>query len=315
MTIARIAALLLAALVAAPAGAASYPDKNIQYIIAFVPGGESDVMARWQQTVFRKKHKNEMIVVNKAGAGGGLAWSMLNSLSPDGYSVVGVNLPHIVLQPLEGTVQYKTPDITPVYWFHYTADALVVAADGPYKTFADLVKAGKANPGKLTFGGSATFSANHLAHEKFNLYTGVKSTYVPFKGTGELVTAILGQHITGGLSYVPLALQQKTRIRMLAVALDKRHPEFPDVPTFKELGYKWVDGAYRGVAVPKSTPMETRKKVSDLFADLNKDPDVLKWMADGGFEVVDIPYDKNDAFMKSRSKEYMEVAKYMGLLK
>jgi tripartite-type tricarboxylate transporter receptor subunit TctC len=309
-----IAALLLALTPAAPAWAV-YPDKNIQYVIAFVPGGESDVMARWQQTVFRKKHKSEIVVVNKPGAGGGLAWSMLNSMSADGYSVVGVNLPHIVLQPMEGTVQYKTTDITPVYWFHYTADALVVAADGPYKTFADLVKAGKANPGKLTFGGSATFSANHLAHEKFDLYTGVKSTYVPFKGTGELVTAILGKHITGGLSYVPLALQQKQRIRMLAVALDKRHPEFPDVPTFKELGYKWVDGAYRGVAVPKSTPMETRKKVSDLFADLNKDPDVLKWMAEGGFEVVDIPYDKNDAFMKSRSKDYMEIAKLMGLLK
>ena len=314
----RIFGLLIAmtlSLVAVPPIAAAYPDKNIQYIIAFVPGGESDVMARWQQTVFRKKHKNEMVVVNKAGAGGGLAWSMLNSLSPDGYSVVGINLPHIVLQPLEGTVQYKTSDITPVYWFHYTADALVVAADGPYKTFADLVKAGKASPGKLTFGGSATFSANHLAHEKFNLYTGVKSTYVPFKGTGELVTAILGKHISGGLSYVPLALQQKSRMRMLAVALDKRHPEFPDVPTFKELGYKWVDGAYRGVAVPKSAPVETRKKVSDLFAALNKDPDILKWMADGGFEVVDIPYDKNDAFMKARSKEYLEIAKVMGLLK
>jgi tripartite-type tricarboxylate transporter receptor subunit TctC len=311
----RLLTVLLLALLATAPAAGAYPDKNLQYIIAFVPGGESDVMARWQQTVFRKKYKNEIVVVNKPGAGGGLAWSMLNSLSPDGYTVVGCNLPHIVLQPLEGTVQYKTTDITPVYWFHYTADALVVAADGPYKTFGDLVKAGKAKPGELSFGGSATFSANHLAHEKFNLYTGVKSTYVPFKGTGELVTAILGKHITGGLSYVPLALQQKARIRMLAVALDQRHPAFPDVPTFKELGYKWVDGAYRGVAVPKSTPLETRKKVSDLFAELNKDPDILKWMAEGGFEVVDIPYDKNEAFMKARSKEYMEIAKLMGLLK
>lgn len=310
----RLLVILLAAIVGAPA-IAEYPDKNIQYVIPFVPGGESDVMARWQQTVYRKKHRNEIVVVNKPGAGGGLAWSMLNSMSPDGYSVVGCNLPHIVLQPLEGTVQYKTSDITPVYWFHYTADALVVAADGPYKTFADLVKAGKAKPGELSFGGSATFSANHLAHEKFDLYTGVKSTYVPFKGTGELVTAILGKHITGGLSYVPLALQQKARIRMLAVALDKRHPAFPDVPTFKELGYQWVDGAYRGVAVPKSAPLETRKKVSDLFAELNRDPDILKWMAEGGFEVVDIPYDKNDAFMKSRSVEYLKIAKLMGLLK
>ena len=160
-----------------------------------------------------------------------------------------------------------------------------------------------------------TFSANHLAHEKFNLYTGVKSTYVPFKGTGELVPAVLGKHVTGAMNYVPIALQQRGRMRMLAVALEKRHPSFPDVPTFKELGYKWVDGAYRGVAVPKSTPREVQKRVSDMMAELNKDPQILKWMADGGYEVVDIPYDRNTAFMKERGKEYMEIARHMGLLK
>jgi len=312
---ATVAILAAAALLPVAAGAQGYPQKNVQYIVPFVPGGESDVMARWQQTVFRNKYKHELLVVNRPGAGGGLAWSQLNSMTPDGYTVVGCNLPHIVLQPLEGTVQYKTEDITPVYWFHYTADALLVAADSPYKTFADLVKAGKAKPDSLTFGGSATFSANHLAHEKFNLYTGVKSTYVPFKGTGELVTAVMGKHITGAMSYVPAALQQKGRMRMLAVALEKRHPEFPDVPTFKELGYKWVDGAYRGVAVPKSTPIEARRQVSDMMAALNKDPQILKWMADGGFEVVDIPYDRNAAFMKERSKDYLEVAKRMSLVK
>jgi putative tricarboxylic transport membrane protein len=307
--------LLGLAFAAAAVAAQGYPEKNVQYIIPFVPGGESDVMARWQQAVFRNKYKHELIVVNKPGAGGGLAWSQLNGMSADGYTIMGCNLPHIVLQPLEGQVQYKTADITPAYWFHYTADAIVVAADGPYKTFADLVKAGKAKPGELTFGGSATFSANHLAHEKFNLYTGVKSTYVPFKGTGELVQAVIGKHLSGAMSYVPVAMQQKGRIRMVAVALEKRHPEFPDVPTFKELGYRWVDGAYRGVAVPKSTPRDAQKKVSDMMAALNKEPQILKWMRDGGFEVVDIPYDRNAEFMKDRGKEYMEIAKHMGLLK
>ena len=297
------------------AGAQGYPQKNVQYIIPFVPGGESDVMARWQQTIFRNKYKHDLIVINKPGAGGGLAWSQLNSLSADGYTIMGCNLPHIVLQPLEGQVQYKTADITPVYWFHYTADAIIVAADAPYKSLADLVKAGKAKPDSLTFGGSATFSANHLAHEKFNLYSGVKSTYVPFKGTGELVAAVIGKHVTGAMSYVPLAMQQKGKVRMLAVALEKRHPGFPDVPTFKELGYNWVDGAYRGIAVPRSTPRDTQKSVSDMMATLNKDPQILKWMADGGFEVVDIPYDKNAAFMAERSKEYLEIAKRMGLVK
>jgi len=309
------AALVPPALPAQSLPAQAYPSKNVQYIIPFVPGGESDVMARWQQTVFRDKYKHELIVVNKPGAGGGLAWSLLNGMTADGYTIMGCNLPHIVLQPLEGQVQYKTEDITPAYWFHYTADAIIVGAGSPYKTFGDLVKAGKAKPDSLTFGGSATFSANHLAHEKFNLYTGVKSTYVPFKGTGELVAAVIGNQLTGAMSYVPLALQQKGRMRMLAVALENRHPAFPDVPTFKELGYRWVDGAYRGVAVPKSSPVEARRSVSGMMAALNKEPQILKWMADGGFEVVDIPYDRSAAFVKERTKDYMEVAKRMGLLK
>jgi tripartite-type tricarboxylate transporter receptor subunit TctC len=317
MKTARLATLALGFLAAAlvsPAWAA-YPEKNVQYIIPFVAGGESDIMARWQQVMFRKKYKSELLVINKPGAGGGLAWSQLNSFSPDGYTIVGCNLPHIVLQPLEGQVQYKTEDITPAYWFHYTADALIVASDSPYKTFADLVKAGKAKPGELNFAGSATFSANHMAHEKLNMYAGFKSVYVPFKGTGELIQSVIGKHVTGAMSYVPLALSQRGKMRMLAVALDKRHPAFPDVPTFKELGFPWVDGAYRGVAVPKSTPLAVQKQVSDMMAELNKDPDILKWMAEGGFEVVDIPYDKNAAFMKSRSKEYLQVAKLMGLSK
>jgi tripartite-type tricarboxylate transporter receptor subunit TctC len=315
MTRPFLIALAVLAAAGGPAAAQTYPQKNVQYIIPFVPGGESDVMARWQQTIFRLKYKHEMIVVNRPGAGGALAWTQLNHLTPDGYTIVGINLPHIVLQPLEGQVQYKTADITPAYWFHYTADAIIVATDSPYKTFGDLVKAAKAKPGTLTFGGSATFSANHLAHEKFNLYAGVTSTYVPFKGTGELVPAVLGKHVTGAMNYVPVVLQQRGRMRMLAVALNKRHPEFPDVPTFRELGIKWVDGAYRGVAVPKSTPPDARKRVSDMMAVLNKDPQILKWMADGGYEVVDIPYDKNAAFMKERSTEYLEIAKRMGLLK
>jgi tripartite-type tricarboxylate transporter receptor subunit TctC len=317
MQSARLAMLALGFLAAAavPAAWAAFPEKNVQYIIPFVAGGESDVMARWQQVVFRKKYNHELLVVNKPGAGGGLAWSQLNSYSPDGYTIVGCNLPHIVLQPLEGQVQYKTEDITPAYWFHYTADALIVAADSPYKTFADLVKAARAKPGELTFAGSATFSANHVAHEKLNLYGGFKSVYVPFKGTGELIQAVIGKHLTGAMTYVPLALQQRGRMRMLGVALEKRHPAFPDVPTFKELGFPWVDGAYRGVAVPKSTPREVQKQVSDMMAMLNKDPDILKWMAEGGFEVVDIPYDKSAAFMKGRSKAYLEAAKLMGLAK
>lgn len=310
-----ISMLAAAAACAVPPSAWAYPDKPVQYIIAFSAGGESDVMARWQQIVFRKLYNKDMIILNKPGAGGGLAWSQINSQPPDGHTIVGINLPHIVLQPMEGQVQYKTEDITPVYWFHYTADAIIVPSSSPYKTFGELVKAAKAAPGKLTFAGSGTNSANHLAHEKFNVLAGVKSTYIPFKGTGDLLASVAGNHVDGAMSYMPLAIQQKGKMRLLAVALDKRHPAFPDVPTFKELGFNWVDGAYRGVGVPKATPPNVQKKVSDMMAALNRDPGILKQMADGGFEVVDIPVEKNAAFMQVRTREYIEIARRMGLVK
>src|SRR5256885_286985 len=99
-----------------------------------------------------------------------------------------------MLKTLEGQVQYKTEDITPVFWFHYTPDALVVREDSPIRTFADFVKAAKADPGKLSLGGSGTNSANHAAHERLNARFGIKTLYVPYKGTGDMTTSVIGGH-------------------------------------------------------------------------------------------------------------------------
>ena len=137
-------ALSVATALTATTSFAQFPDRQINYIIPFVPGGESDIAARLQGKVAAKLTGKDFVVQNKAGAGGALAWGQLNSMPGDGYTVVGSNLPHLILQPLEGQVQYKTEDITSVFFFHYTPDALVVALDSPYKTFADLVNAAKA---------------------------------------------------------------------------------------------------------------------------------------------------------------------------
>jgi tripartite-type tricarboxylate transporter receptor subunit TctC len=221
----------------------------------------------------------------------------------------------MVLQPLEGQVQYKTDDITPTYWFHYTPDAIVVANESPIKTFQDLVKLAKAQPTKLTLAGSGTNSANHAAHEKLDIVAGIQTTYVPFKGTGDLTTAVIGQHVTGAMSYSAFAINASTKVRALAVALDKRHPLLPDVPTFKELGLDWIDGAYRGIGMPKSTTPEARKRMSDLWAALNNDPEMKDLAFKSGFELINIGTDKMDAFMRERAKAYLEVAKRLGLTK
>ena len=290
------------------------PDKNVQYWQAFPPGGESDISGRHQQMVLKKKCPAiDTILQYKAGAGGALMWSQMNALPGDGVNVVGVNLPHIVFQPIEGQVQYQTADVTPVFWFHYTPDALVVPDASPHKSFADFIAAAKANPGKLSLAGSGLNSANHGAHERLNAAFGVKSIYVPFRGTGDLTTAVLGSQVDGAMSYTAFAINNKGKVRALAVAMDKRHPLLPDVPTFKELGVDWVDGAYRGIGVPKSTPPEVRKRLSDLWAALNNDAEMKELAAKSGFELVNVGVDQMDAFMREKTKLYTEGAQRLGL--
>ena len=310
----RVLCALTLALLAPLAVAQNCPDKNVLYWQAFPPGGESDLSARHQQIVLKKKCPSiDTVIQYKAGAGGGLMWAQMNALPGDGLNIVGVNLPHIVLQPLEGQVQYKTQDITPVYWFHFTPDTLVVAEQSPVKTFADFIKAAKADPGKFSLGGSGLNSANHAAHERLNAAFDVKTNYIPFKGTGDMTTSVLGGQVDGAMSYTAFAINNKTKVRALAVAMEKRHPLLPDVPTFRELGVNWVDGAYRGIGMPKSTPPDARKRMSDLWAALNDDTEMKTLAAKSGFELINVGVDQMDAFMKDKTRIYTDSAQALGL--
>jgi tripartite-type tricarboxylate transporter receptor subunit TctC len=305
---------LCVALLAPWAAAQPCPEKNVLYWQAFPAGGESDIAARHQQLVLKKKCPAiETIVQYKPGAGGGLLWAQLNNLPADGFNVAGINLPHIVFQPLEGEVQYRTEDITPVFWFHYTPDALVVPEASPYRSLADFVKAAKAAPGKMSLGGSGLNSANHAAHERLDAVFGVKTIYVPYKGTGDMTTAVLGSQIDGAMSYTAFAINNKGKVRALAVAMEQRHPLLPDVPTFRELGVDWVDGAYRGIGVPKNTPPEARRRLSELWAALNSDPEMKALAAKSGFELINVGSEQMDAFMKDKIRVYTDGAKALGL--
>ncbi len=304
----------VAASMALPAHAA-YPDKPVRYLIAFAPGGESDIAARLQQNVWRRKFNQELVVESKPGAGGALAWSQLNTFPGDGYTIMGTNLPHIVLQPLEGNVQYKTEDITNVHFFQYTPDGIVVRNESPFKTYQDLVAAAKERPGTLNFAGSGSNSANHAAHARLNAATGIKTTYVAFKGTGDLLSSLLGGHVDGAISYSSLALAQKSKTRLLAVATPQRLSYFPDVPTFRELGIDWVDGAYRGIGVPKSTPEDIRRRLSEIVSEINRDAEFRAKMTEQGMELVDITYERMPAFLEERKRAYVDSAKLLGLVK
>ena len=308
-------AIAFAALGVGSVLAADFPSKPIDYIIPFNAGGESDISARFQQSVWEKHAGKPVVIQYMAGAGGAQAWSKLNGMEADGHTIMGINLPHTVLQPMIKDVGYKTDDLTPVHYFHYTPNAIFVPKDSKFKTLKDLVDFAKANPGVVTFAGSGSNSANHLAAAQFNELAGIKTTYIPFSGTGPAITALVGSQTLAGFNYAPSGIKQGDAIRMLAVASEERMPAFPDVPTFKELGYDLVGGAYRGVSVPKGTSDDIRKKVSDLIAAINADPEFRKKMEAGGFVLTDVTYDKVGAFVESKKAEYAKAAELLGLKK
>jgi tripartite-type tricarboxylate transporter receptor subunit TctC len=313
----KIRKFLLAAFGAMVVGGAfaAYPEKSINYIIAFNPGGESDVSARLQQPFFKKYTAQDVAIQYKAGAGGAAAWSQLNSMPGDGYTIMGTNLPHIVLQPLEKDVGYKTEELANVFFFHYTPDAIVVTADSPYKTLKDFVEAAKKAPGTITYSGSGTNSANHLAQQRFDELAGIKTTYVPFSGTGPSNTALLGKQVSAAMSYSTVGMMLGDKVRVLALATEKRMRVFPDSPTFKELGYDLVGGAYRGIAVPKDTPANVKREVSDLIGKINRDPEFIKKMEDAGFVMADVDVDQMPKFMASMQQRYEDIARAMGIIK
>lgn len=313
-TVTTLFAGLLVTLPMSAALAEDFPVKPMTYIIPFNAGGESDISARFQQSEWENVTGQQTVVQYQPGAGGAQAWSQLNSLPGDGYTVMGINMPHTVLQPLAGSVGYATEDLTPVHYFHYTPNAIFVTKDSEFKELSDLLDYAKSNPGLVTFAGSGSNSANNLAAVQLNNIADVLTTYVPFSGTGPSITAILGGQTTAGFNYATSGVSQGDELRMLAVAAAERMPAFPDVPTFKELGMDIVGGAYRGVAVPSSTSEEMRQKISDIVASINKQPAFVEKMESGGFVLTDIGYDAMDSFTKARIEEYTEGAKALGII-
>ncbi len=294
--------------------AEGWPEGPINYVIPFGYGGESGITARLQLPVFKSLTGYDLVIAHKPGGGGAVVWSELNDMPSDGSTIVGINLPHIIIQPARGA-GYKTEDIAAVYLFHYTPNAVIVAEDSPYQTLADLIKDAKSRPKELQFSGSGKGTANHLAQVRFDKTAGIETKYWGFKGTGESIAALLSGKVDAAWGYTTVAMKYKDDVRVLGVAMEKRHPNIPDAPTFREIGIDMNDGAYRGIAVPGNTPEKTRQDISDLFAKLNQDPNYVGRKEALGFVPLDVPYADLPAFMAKRTKEYRDLARRAGLIR
>ncbi|MFN2349663.1 MAG: Bug family tripartite tricarboxylate transporter substrate binding protein [Thioalkalivibrio sp.] len=293
---------------------AEWPQGDVTYITNFNPGGESDMTARMQESTFRKVTGHGFIYQYRVGAGGAAGWAQLNRITSDGSAMMGINTPHIFLQPLAGNVGYKTEDVNVVYIFQLTPYALIVPADSPIKDLDDYIARAKASPGTITVAGTGTNSAPHVAKESFDHHADIKTTYIPFTGTAAASAALLGRQVQAQWAFTTVGVEQGERVRLLGVAMEERHPLFPDVPTFKEKGIDFTGGARRGVAVPNGVSEAMRQEMSDVFAKVNQDPDLRKRMEDAGYVLLDIPYSQMAEYTRKLSEDYQQVARLLGMI-
>ncbi len=252
-----------------------YPEKNVVYQITFNPGGGSDIRARQQQPELEADLGVKIPIQYKPGGGGSLGWAELVKKKPDGYFMSGINIPHIILQPLaRDNAGYKTEQIEPVILFQQIPFGITVMADSPFKTLEEMIAYAKENPGAVTIGGSGTWDATHIAHLQFEKMAGVKFTYVPHKGGKPKQTALLGGHTMASWFGVSEWLPYGDKVRNLAVATEEPVETNPDLATFKSLGYDLYSSVYHGVGVPAGTPPEVVARLEQSFTKIANDPEV-----------------------------------------
>jgi len=286
-----------------------FPSHQITYMVCFDPGGQSDREARRQAPLLEKFLGQKVIIDYKIGGGGALGWRELTKAKPDGYTMAGFNIPHVILQPLQQDVGYKTEQIVPVFIFHKTPLALAVLATSPYKTLKDLIDHAKKNPYLVSVGGSGAYTGYHMATLRFEKMIGTRLTYVPYTGAAPQMTSFLGGHIVAVFGASDDLTRYRDKIRVLGFATEKRFPGFPDVPTLKEQGFDMVEGVDRGIAVPPNTPANVIKTLEAAFYDIASKPAFQEEQRKNGFIPLAIGHEEGKEYMKNMTALYTELAR------
>jgi tripartite-type tricarboxylate transporter receptor subunit TctC len=258
-----------AASLAAPALAAraqAFPAKPIRLLVAFPAGGPTDITMRALADAAGKALGQPVIVENKPGAGGTLPAQALQSSAPDGYTVAQIPLGVFRLPYTTKIAWDPVKDITYVLNVTGYAFGLVVPADSPLKTWTHFVAWAKANPGKLSYGSTGTLTSPHLTMERIAQQLGIELLHVPFKGSADLMQAILGGQIMAAADSTGFAPQVEAgKLRVLNTWGAERLAKFPDAPTLRELGLDIVQNSPFGIGAPRGTPAAVVQRLHDAF--------------------------------------------------
>ena len=269
------------AALALPAAAQDYPVKPITLIVPWTAGGSTDITMRAIAEAAGKHLGQPIVVDNKAGGGGivGPA-TMAASAKPDGYTISQIPVTVFRIPLMQKTTFDPVKDFS--YIIHLTGYTfgITALADGPFKSWQDVVDYAKQNPGKVTYGTPGAGTSLHIGMEQIAAKAGIKLTHVPFKGNAETNAAVLGGHTTlqaDSSGWRPLV--EAGKLRLLNVWTAERTKNFPDVPTLKDLGYPFVFDSPFGIAGPKGLDPKIVAKLHDAFKKAIDDPAIQETLA------------------------------------
>ena len=260
-----------AALVAGVASAAAqtYPSQPIHMVVPFPPGGGTDALARAIQDSFQKAIGQTIVIDNRGGGGGSLGHEIVAKAQPDGYTVLVSSNNQMLLPYLIAHLNFDPANFVPIGFVAKQESVFVGSADAPWKDLKDITEAARARPGDVQYGTAGVSTPMHLSTERYALLNKIKLTHVPFRGTGPLVTDLLGGHVKLGMSSLTSVAQhlQNGKLKAYGMAAPERAQSANDIPTFRELGLGDVDGTivYTLIA-PPGTPTAI---VAKLNAALN----------------------------------------------
>jgi tripartite-type tricarboxylate transporter receptor subunit TctC len=313
-----LGALLAGLMFAAPAQAQKYPDRAINIIVPFAPGGLTDVPARVLGAMLPEKIGQNVVVENKTGGTGTLGVAYVARSAPDGYTLLANSLSdaqNLHFMPLP----YDTvADFAEIGWIvDGPPVVLVIDAGLPYKTLAEFVAGAKANPDKISFGTSGPASSPAMAVAQINKAAGINIVGVPYRGSGEAARAVVTGAIQGVFTFYSQAkpLVDDGKLRALAVAAPQRIAGWPDVPTFAELGYKIDFRGYVGLSAPAKTPRPIIEYLNKKLNEVVQSEAFKSRMAALGMSVppeAENTPEKYDAYMRAEIVKQGEVAKLTG---
>ena len=274
-----LGAFLAAAILGTSTAQAAWPaDKPITYVVPFTPGGSTDVVGRMIAQKLSKILNQNIIVENRAGAGGSIGAAYVAHAAPDGYTLFGGTInTNAINYSLYKNLQYSPKDFAPVSLVATLPNVLLVAPNIGVNSVADLIALLKRDPARRMFASSGVGTSTHLTGELFAATIGVPLTHIPYKGTPPAMVDVSSGAVTFMFDQMTAALPllQNGKLKLLAVTTAQRMPMSPDTPTLGEAGLPGFDvSSWQAVFVPKGTPQPIVDKLSKAIAEIVKDPDV-----------------------------------------